>query len=174
MYRFSVYDMGATYGSQLQNLVYRNERKHSGGCKTLFLSASMAPFCSLSLTTYTCCSLYMIVQSTATDAHLTKTQKIVYGVVTVGGQYVMERVNGIVTEQGWGELPEVNKPGDRPEFISVPVNLLSQRLLRLTFSSNVNRTTSSARRGISFKKEQASSKSSRSSTFWHSCMPASK
>ncbi|KAF8929973.1 Vacuolar protein sorting-associated protein 41 [Haplosporangium bisporale] len=79
MYKFSVYDMGATYGSQLQNLVYRNERKHSGG-----------------------------LQSTATDAHLTKTQKIVYGVVTVGGQYVMERVNGIVTEQGWGELPEDN------------------------------------------------------------------
>lgn len=32
MYKFSVYDMGATYGSQLQNLIYRNERKHSGGC----------------------------------------------------------------------------------------------------------------------------------------------
>ncbi|KAG0325423.1 peroxisome assembly protein (Peroxin-2) [Podila humilis] len=79
MYKFSVYDMGATYGSQLQNLIYRNERKHSGG-----------------------------LQSTATDARLTKTQKIVYGAATVGGQYVMERVNGIVTEQGWGELPEDN------------------------------------------------------------------
>lgn len=63
----------------------------------------------------------MIVQSTATDARLTKTQKIAYGVVTVGGQYVMERVNGIVTEQGWGELPEVHKPGDRPVYIIVPV-----------------------------------------------------
>ncbi|KAG0031902.1 peroxisome assembly protein (Peroxin-2) [Podila clonocystis] len=79
MYKFSVYDMGATYGSQLQNLVYRNERKHSGG-----------------------------LQSTAMDARLTKTQKIAYGVVTVGGQYVMEKVNSIVTEQGWGELPEDN------------------------------------------------------------------
>ncbi|KAF9169444.1 peroxisome assembly protein (Peroxin-2) [Mortierella sp. AD011] len=79
MYKFSVYDMGATYGSQLQNLVYRNERKHSGG-----------------------------LQSTSTDASLTKTQKIVYGVFTVGGQYIMERLNLIVTAQGWGELPEDN------------------------------------------------------------------
>ncbi|KAG0325097.1 peroxisome assembly protein (Peroxin-2) [Dissophora globulifera] len=79
MYKFSVYDMGATYGSQLQNLTYRNERKHSGG-----------------------------LQSTATDARLTRTQKITYGVITVGGQYVMERLNHVVTSQGWGELPEDN------------------------------------------------------------------
>ncbi|KAG0202292.1 peroxisome assembly protein (Peroxin-2) [Mortierella sp. GBA30] len=79
MYNFSVYDMGATYGSQLQNLIYRNERKHCGG-----------------------------LQSTATDAPLTKTQKVAYGVVTVGGQYVMERLNRVVTAQGWGELPEDN------------------------------------------------------------------
>ncbi|GJJ73367.1 peroxin-2 [Entomortierella parvispora] len=79
MYKFSVYDMGATYGSQLQNLIYRNERKHSGG-----------------------------LQSTARDAPLTKTQRIAYGVVTVGGQYAMERVNRVVTAQGWGELPEDN------------------------------------------------------------------
>ncbi|KAF9186759.1 peroxisome assembly protein (Peroxin-2) [Haplosporangium sp. Z 767] len=79
MYKFSVYDMGATYGSQLQNLIYRNERKHSGG-----------------------------LQSTAKDAPLTKTQKIAYGAVTVGGQYIMERLNHVVTAQGWGELPEDN------------------------------------------------------------------
>ncbi|KAF9164302.1 peroxisome assembly protein (Peroxin-2) [Actinomortierella ambigua] len=79
MYKFSVYDMGATYGSQLQNLVYRNERKHKGG-----------------------------LQSTATDAPLTQNQKIAYGVVTVGGSYLTERLNRIVTEQGWGELPDDN------------------------------------------------------------------
>ncbi|KAG0255569.1 peroxisome assembly protein (Peroxin-2) [Mortierella polycephala] len=79
MYKFSVYDMGATYGSQLQNLIYRNERKHSGG-----------------------------LQSTAKDAPLTKTQKVAYGAVTVGGQYIMERLNRVVTAQGWGELPEDN------------------------------------------------------------------
>ncbi|KAK3847406.1 MAG: Pex12 amino terminal region-domain-containing protein [Linnemannia gamsii] len=79
MYKFSVYDMGATYGSQLQNLIYRNERKHSGG-----------------------------LQSTSSDAALTKTQKITYGAVTVGGQYLMERLNRVVTAQGWGELPEDN------------------------------------------------------------------
>ena len=28
--------------------------------------------------------------------------------VTVGGQYAMERVNRVVTAQGWGELPEDN------------------------------------------------------------------
>ncbi|ORZ15984.1 Pex12 amino terminal region-domain-containing protein [Lobosporangium transversale] len=79
MYKFSVYDMGATYGSQLQNLAYRNERKHRGG-----------------------------LQSTAIDTPLTKAQKIAYGVFTVGGQYVMERLNRVVTEQGWGELQEDN------------------------------------------------------------------
>ncbi|KAG0233323.1 peroxisome assembly protein (Peroxin-2) [Actinomortierella wolfii] len=79
MYKFSVYDMGATYGSQLQNLVYRNERKHKGG-----------------------------LQSTAIDAPLTKNQKIAYGIVTVGGNYLSERLNRIITEQGWGELPDDN------------------------------------------------------------------
>ncbi|KAF9360715.1 peroxisome assembly protein (Peroxin-2) [Mortierella sp. NVP85] len=79
MYKFSVYDMGATYGSQLQNLTYRNERKHSGG-----------------------------LQSTATDAPLTQTQKVAYGAITIGGQYVLERLNRIISAQGWSELPEEN------------------------------------------------------------------
>lgn len=49
-----------------------------------------------------------IVQSTATDAPLTRTQKIAYGAITVGGQYVLERLNHIVAAQGWGDLPEVD------------------------------------------------------------------
>ena len=32
MYRFTVYESGASYGAQLQNLKYRNERHHWGGC----------------------------------------------------------------------------------------------------------------------------------------------
>ncbi|KAF8977427.1 peroxisome assembly protein (Peroxin-2) [Entomortierella lignicola] len=79
MYKFSVYDMGATYGSQLQNLIYRNERKHVGG-----------------------------LQSTSTDAALTKSQKIIYGIFTVGGQYITERINLVISAQGWGDLPEDN------------------------------------------------------------------
>lgn len=35
LFKFSVYDSGATYGAQLQNLKYRNEWKHRGARKYL-------------------------------------------------------------------------------------------------------------------------------------------
>jgi hypothetical protein len=35
MYRLTVLESGATYGAQLQNLKYRNERQHWGGCVKL-------------------------------------------------------------------------------------------------------------------------------------------
>ncbi|KAI8337135.1 Pex12 amino terminal region-domain-containing protein [Chlamydoabsidia padenii] len=77
LFKLSVYDSSATYGAQLQNLKYRNEREHGG-----------------------------ILESIAKDAPLTKTQKIVYGVLTVGGQYTWTRTNRYITEKGWGELDE--------------------------------------------------------------------
>lgn len=50
---------------------------------------------------------YDTVESIAKDAPLTKTQKIAYGVLTVGGQYAWTRTNRYITERGWGELEEV-------------------------------------------------------------------
>ncbi|CAH1763152.1 2840_t:CDS:2 [Entrophospora sp. SA101] len=77
MYRFSIYETGASYGAQLLNLKYRNEKQHGGG-----------------------------LQSIAKDAPLTKFQKYLYGIVTVGGQYVLMRINRLVIAQGWSELDE--------------------------------------------------------------------
>ncbi|RIA95785.1 Pex12 amino terminal region-domain-containing protein [Glomus cerebriforme] len=77
MYRLTVYESGASYGAQLQNLKYRNEKQHLGG-----------------------------LQSTAKDSPLTKFQKFAYIASTVGCQYVWMRFNRLVTAQGWGELSE--------------------------------------------------------------------
>ncbi|ORZ10518.1 Pex12 amino terminal region-domain-containing protein [Absidia repens] len=77
LFKLSIYDSSATYGSQLQNLKYRNEWKHGG-----------------------------VLESIAKDAPLTKSQKIAYGVLTVGGQYAWTRANRYITEKGWGELDE--------------------------------------------------------------------
>ncbi|KAI8070828.1 Pex12 amino terminal region-domain-containing protein [Gongronella butleri] len=77
LFKLSIYDSSASYGAQLQNLKYRNEWKHGG-----------------------------ILESIAKDAPLTKTQKIIYGLLTVGGQYAWTRSNRYITEQGWGELDE--------------------------------------------------------------------
>ncbi|CAG8548082.1 7519_t:CDS:2 [Ambispora gerdemannii] len=77
LYRFSIYESGATYGAQLQNMKYRNEKRHVGG-----------------------------LQSTSADEPLSKFQRISYGALTVGGQYVWMRLNRLMTAQGWGELAE--------------------------------------------------------------------
>ncbi|KAI7869752.1 Pex12 amino terminal region-domain-containing protein [Spinellus fusiger] len=77
LFKFSVYDTSASYGAQLQNLKYRNEWRHQGP-----------------------------LESIAKDAPLTRAQKIVYGIVSVGGHYVWHRLNRYVTEKGWSELEE--------------------------------------------------------------------
>ncbi|CAO3649572.1 unnamed protein product [Cunninghamella blakesleeana] len=77
LFKLSIYDSSASYGAQLQNLKYRNEWEHSG-----------------------------ILESIAKDTPLTKTQKIIYGILTVGGQYAWTRTNRYITEKGWGELDE--------------------------------------------------------------------
>ena len=46
-------------------------------------------------------------ESIAKDAPLSQTQKVLYGVFTVGGQYAWARANRYITSQGWGELDEV-------------------------------------------------------------------
>lgn len=77
LFKLSVYESSTTYGAQLQNLKYRNEKMHKGP-----------------------------LESIAKDAPLTKTQKITYGVLTIGGQYVWTRVSRMATDKGWGELDE--------------------------------------------------------------------
>lgn len=47
-----------------------------------------------------------LVESIAKDAPLTQTQKILYGLFTVGGQYAWTRANRYITSKGWGELDE--------------------------------------------------------------------
>ncbi|CAG8539145.1 24576_t:CDS:2 [Dentiscutata erythropus] len=78
MYRFSIYESGASYGAQLQNLKYRNERRHSGG-----------------------------LQFTQKDEILTKPQKYVFGAMTIGGPYIWIRINRFVTAKRWSELNDV-------------------------------------------------------------------
>ncbi|GBB97168.1 hypothetical protein RclHR1_02930017 [Rhizophagus clarus] len=77
MYRLTVLESGATYGAQLQNLKYRNERQHWGG-----------------------------LQSISKDSSLTKFQKSAYIALTVGGPYIWIRINRLVTAQEWGESNE--------------------------------------------------------------------
>ncbi|ORX52040.1 hypothetical protein DM01DRAFT_1289303 [Hesseltinella vesiculosa] len=77
LFKLSIYDSSASYGAQLQNLKYRNEWKHRG-----------------------------FLESIAKDAPLSKTQKMMYGLLTVGGQYAWSRANRYITEQGWGELDQ--------------------------------------------------------------------
>ncbi|OZJ05698.1 hypothetical protein BZG36_01414 [Bifiguratus adelaidae] len=76
IYKLSVYDSGATYGAQLQNLKFRNERRHRGPL------------------------------SGGKDAPLAFWQKFSYALLTIGGQYVWTRVNRLMTDQGWGDEEE--------------------------------------------------------------------
>lgn len=105
LFKFSVYDSNATYGAQLQNLKYRNEWKHRGPCKT----QEDARQCMIVANDGD--DALNIVESIAKDSPLTQTQKILYGVLTVGGQYAWTRSNRYITEQGWGELDEVREMG---------------------------------------------------------------
>ncbi|KAI7885942.1 Pex12 amino terminal region-domain-containing protein [Mucor mucedo] len=77
LFKLSIYDSSATYGSQLQNLKYRNEWKHGGAFESI-----------------------------AKDAPLTQGQKIAYGLFTVGGQYAWTRANRYITMRGWGEMDD--------------------------------------------------------------------
>ncbi len=96
LFKLSIYNSSTTYGAQLQNLKYRNERMHKGSCKcTWRKKKNFVPI------TY-----IQKVESIAKDAPLTKAQKISYGILTVGGQYAWTRISRIATNKGWGELEE--------------------------------------------------------------------
>ncbi|CAG8490425.1 13701_t:CDS:2 [Acaulospora morrowiae] len=78
IYRLSIYESGASYGAQLQNLNYRDERKHAGGSQS------------------------------AKDAPLAPFQKYAFGIMTVGGQYTWTRLNRLLTARGWSEYDDNN------------------------------------------------------------------
>ncbi|KAK9718291.1 peroxisome assembly protein (Peroxin-2) [Basidiobolus ranarum] len=84
--QFSLYKLSicapsnATYGCQLQNLKFRDERAHKGG-----------------------------LQSIAVDSPLSNYQKTMYGVLQIGGEYLWSRINRLLSSWGWSEL-DANNP----------------------------------------------------------------
>ncbi|TPX34314.1 hypothetical protein SmJEL517_g03015 [Synchytrium microbalum] len=76
MSHLSIYATGASYGSQLQNLKYRNESRHFGKYESAML-----------------------------DAPLTTTQKALHAILHIGAPYAWIRVNRYATLQEWSEMP---------------------------------------------------------------------
>ncbi|KAM0756509.1 hypothetical protein T439DRAFT_308996 [Meredithblackwellia eburnea MCA 4105] len=74
--KMSLWERGATYGSSLQNLKYRNEHKHSHNF-----------------------------QSTAVDSSLTRTQKTAYMVLTVLPAYLHSRLRDRMMTSFWSDEP---------------------------------------------------------------------
>ncbi|GAA5997243.1 pex2/pex10/pex12 family protein [Rhodotorula paludigena] len=74
--RLSLWDSGATYGSTLQNLRYRNEAKHAHG-----------------------------LQSTARDSTLTRVQKFAYTLLVVVPPYLHTRLQDRMLSSSWADEP---------------------------------------------------------------------
>lgn len=90
----SLWERGATYGSTLQNLKYRNELQHRDGC--------MPALCSLrprgDLT-----SFLRAVQSTAIDSSLTGVQKGAYMALEVVPTYLYARLRDRMLSSSWSD-----------------------------------------------------------------------
>lgn len=96
----SLWDRGATYGSTLQNLRYRNEGRHAKGCASTFL----APFPVLpepELTSHTADA----VQGAATDSTLSRLQKLAYTLLVVLPPYVHARLQDQMLTSSWADEP---------------------------------------------------------------------
>lgn len=76
LYKFSIWDRGATYGAMLQNLRYRNEWAHSGG-----------------------------LQSTSKDARLWRVQLILYPTLTILLPYLHTKVERQMSSMSFSDLP---------------------------------------------------------------------
>lgn len=87
LFKFSIYDHGATYGAMLQNLKYRNEWAHRRAC-----TCRGAP----PLTT---------VQSTAVDAPLTRTQLTLYPLLTILLPYALDKAKVRMSDRGFAHAP---------------------------------------------------------------------
>eukprot|EP01112_Ceratiomyxa_fruticulosa_P021148 TRINITY_DN736_c0_g2_i5.p1 TRINITY_DN736_c0_g2~~TRINITY_DN736_c0_g2_i5.p1 ORF type:complete len:420 (-),score=50.83 TRINITY_DN736_c0_g2_i5:23-1282(-) len=76
VYKLSIFNMGTTYGNILQNLRFRNERAVKDGPPN-------------------------------PDAFpLSTFQKIMYGIVLIGGEWAWNRINRLSVESGWSECAE--------------------------------------------------------------------
>lgn len=76
LYKFSIWDRGATYGAMLQNLRYRNEWAHSGG-----------------------------LQSTSKDARLWRIQLILYPTLTILLPYLHTKIERQMSSMSFSDLP---------------------------------------------------------------------
>ena len=76
LFKYSIWDRGASYGSMLQNLKYRNEWAHRGG-----------------------------LQSTARDQPLTKLQLSLYPVLTILFPYLGTKFQARMTNMNYSEMP---------------------------------------------------------------------
>ncbi|BGO99130.1 peroxisome assembly protein (Peroxin-2) [Rhodotorula toruloides] len=74
--KLSLWESGATYGSALQNLRYRNEGRHAKG-----------------------------LQSTATDSNLTRLQKLAYTLLVVLPPYLHSRLQDRMLTSSWADEP---------------------------------------------------------------------
>ncbi|GAA6043240.1 hypothetical protein JCM8097_008478 [Rhodosporidiobolus ruineniae] len=74
--RMSLYETGATYGSALQNLRYRNEAKHVGG-----------------------------LQGAAVDSTLTRVQKLAYTALVVLPPYLHSKLQDRMLSSSWADEP---------------------------------------------------------------------
>ncbi|KAJ3048989.1 peroxisome assembly protein (Peroxin-2) [Rhizophlyctis rosea] len=75
----TLYASGASYGLELQNLRYRNERRHLGDRETASINAP-----------------------------LTRWQKIAHAVIHIGGRWGWLRLNRFATSHEWSEHPAVS------------------------------------------------------------------
>ncbi|PWN22836.1 hypothetical protein BCV69DRAFT_245708 [Microstroma glucosiphilum] len=76
LFKYSIWDRGASYGAMLQNLRYRNEWAHRGGLQSTFLSAP-----------------------------LSKVQLLLYPLLTIGIPYAHERFHRHMSGTNFSDLP---------------------------------------------------------------------
>jgi peroxin-2 len=76
LYKFSVFERGATYGAMLQNLRYRNEWAHSGG-----------------------------LQSTSKDASLSRIQLTLFPALTILLPYLHEKLERRMSHLSYSDMP---------------------------------------------------------------------
>ncbi|MCO5565670.1 hypothetical protein L7F22_019344 [Adiantum nelumboides] len=79
LYKFSIWDRGATYGAMLQNLRYRNEWAHSGG-----------------------------LQSTSKDARLWRVQLVLYPTLTILLPYLHTKLERQMSSMSFSDLPSTD------------------------------------------------------------------
>lgn len=91
--KMSLYDRGATYGSELQNLKYRNEWKHGDGRELVSCSSWRPPLTGPA------------VQSTAVDSSLQPVQKAAYMTLQVLPAYLHSRLRDRMLSSSWGDEP---------------------------------------------------------------------